>query len=139
MKRIMIVVAYEGTKYCGWQSQPNQITVEEVINRELSRLLNENIEVIGAGNVRKAMPDAVMIFLAPPSMEELERRLRGRADVPEEKIISRLERAKMECQKIPNYDYLVINDNVDDAVNELSAIILAEQCRTSNRLHVLGE
>ena len=48
MKRIMIVVAYEGTKYCGWQSQPNQITVEEVINRELSRLLNENIEVIGA-------------------------------------------------------------------------------------------
>ena len=48
MKRIMIVVAYEGTKYCGWQSQPNQITVEEVINRELSRLLNEKIEVIGA-------------------------------------------------------------------------------------------
>ena len=48
MKRIMIVVAYEGTKYCGWQSQPNQITVEEVINRELSRLLNEDIEVIGA-------------------------------------------------------------------------------------------
>jgi len=48
MKRIMIVVAYEGTKYCGWQSQPNQITVEEVINRELSALLKENIEVIGA-------------------------------------------------------------------------------------------
>jgi len=48
MKRVMIVVAYEGTKYCGWQSQPNQITVEEVINRELSVLLGENIEVIGA-------------------------------------------------------------------------------------------
>ena len=48
MKRIMIVVAYEGTKYCGWQSQPNQITVEEVINRELTALLKENIEVIGA-------------------------------------------------------------------------------------------
>ncbi len=48
MKRIMIVVAYEGTKYCGWQSQPNQITVEGVINRELSALLKENIEVIGA-------------------------------------------------------------------------------------------
>mgnify|MGYP003295573866 CR=1 FL=1 len=48
MKRIMIVVAYEGTKYCGWQSQPNQITVEEVLNRELSRLLNEEIQVIGA-------------------------------------------------------------------------------------------
>lgn len=48
MKRIMIVVAYEGTKYCGWQSQPNQITVEEVINRELSALLGEPIQVIGA-------------------------------------------------------------------------------------------
>lgn len=48
MKRIMIVVAYEGTKYCGWQSQPNQITVEEVINRELSNLLGEPIQVIGA-------------------------------------------------------------------------------------------
>ena len=48
MKRIMLVIAYEGTKYCGWQSQPNQITVEEVINRELSALLGETIEVIGA-------------------------------------------------------------------------------------------
>lgn len=48
MKRILLVVAYEGTKYCGWQSQPNQITVEEVLNRELSRLLGESIEVIGA-------------------------------------------------------------------------------------------
>ncbi len=48
MKRIMLVVAYEGTKYCGWQSQPNQITVEEVLNLELSRLLGETIEVIGA-------------------------------------------------------------------------------------------
>lgn len=48
MKRILLVVAYEGTKYCGWQVQPNQITVEEVLNRELSRLLGEEIEVIGA-------------------------------------------------------------------------------------------
>lgn len=48
MKRVMLVVAYEGTKYCGWQVQPNQITVEEVLNRELSGLLQENIEVIGA-------------------------------------------------------------------------------------------
>lgn len=119
--------------YYGTPIKPILQSLEKGVNILL------DIEVIGAGNVRKAMPDAVMIFLAPPSMEELERRLRGRADVPEEKIISRLERAKMECQEIPNYDYLVINDNVDDAVNELSAIILAEQCRTSNRLHVLGE
>lgn len=48
MKRILLVVAYEGTKYCGWQVQPNQITVEGVLNRELSGLLGEEIEVIGA-------------------------------------------------------------------------------------------
>lgn len=48
MRRIMLVVAYDGSKYCGWQIQPNAITVEEVLNRELSRLLKENIEVIGA-------------------------------------------------------------------------------------------
>ena len=48
MKRIMLVIAYEGTKYCGWQSQPNQITIEEVVETELSRLLNEKIELIGA-------------------------------------------------------------------------------------------
>lgn len=48
MKRIMLIVAYEGTKYCGWQLQPNQITVEEILNRELTKLLNEKIEIIGA-------------------------------------------------------------------------------------------
>ena len=48
MRRIMLIVAYDGTKYCGWQIQPNAITVEEVLNRELSRLLKEDIMVIGA-------------------------------------------------------------------------------------------
>lgn len=48
MKRVMLTVAYEGTKYCGWQVQPNGITIEEVLNRELSRLLQEPIEVLGA-------------------------------------------------------------------------------------------
>ena len=48
MKRIRITVAYDGTDYCGWQIQPNGITVEEVLNRELSRLLGENIRIIGA-------------------------------------------------------------------------------------------
>lgn len=48
MHRVMLVVAYDGTKYCGWQIQPNAITIEEVLNRELSRLLQEDIEVIGA-------------------------------------------------------------------------------------------
>lgn len=48
MKRIMLIVAYDGTNYCGWQVQPNGISVEEVLNRELSKILNENTKVIGA-------------------------------------------------------------------------------------------
>ena len=48
MKRVKLVIAYDGTKYCGWQKQPNAITVEEVINRELTKLLDEDIEVIGS-------------------------------------------------------------------------------------------
>lgn len=119
--------------YYGTPIKPILQSLEKGVNILL------DIEVIGAGNVRKVMPDAVMIFLAPPSMEELERRLRGRGDVAEEKIISRLERAKMEYREIPKYDYIVINDNADDAATELRSIILAEQCRTSNRLQYLSE
>lgn len=119
--------------YYGTPIKPILQSLEKGVNILL------DIEVIGAGNVRKVMPDAVMIFLAPPSMEELERRLRGRGDVPEEKIISRLERAKMEYREISKYDYIVINDNADDAATELRSIILAEQCRTSNRLQYLSE
>ena len=48
MKRIELIVAYDGTKYCGWQIQKNGVTVEEVLNRELCRLLGENVAVIGA-------------------------------------------------------------------------------------------
>ena len=47
MRRILLVVAYEGTNYCGWQVQPNGLTIEEVLNRELSRLFKEDIKVIG--------------------------------------------------------------------------------------------
>ena len=119
--------------YYGTPIKPILQSLEKGVNILL------DIEVVGAGNVRKVMPDAVMIFLTPPSMEELERRLRGRGDVPEEKIISRLERAKMEYREIPKYDYIVINDNADDAATELRSIILAEQCRTSNRLQYLSE
>ena len=120
-------VQYVGNYY-GTPSAP----VKENLAAGINMLLD--IEVIGASNVRKAMPDAVTIFLAPPSMEALEKRLRGRGDVSEEKIVERLNRAKEEYKEIPKYDYIVINDDVDEAAKELQAIILAEQCRTENRI-----
>ena len=85
------------------------------------------------------MPEAVLIFLAPPSFEELERRLRNRNTDLEEKIIKRLETARAEYQVAPRYRYIVINHTVEAATQELEAIITAEHCKTVNRLHLLKE
>ena len=52
MRRIRIVVAYDGTNYCGWQIQPNGITIEEILNKQISRLTGEDIKIIGAGRYR---------------------------------------------------------------------------------------
>lgn len=82
-----------------------------------------DIEPNGAFNVRKARPDAVLIFIAPPSMEELERRLRSRGDTCEEQIQIRLERARWELEQSKKYDYIVINDAVDNCTEQILKII----------------
>jgi len=126
--QLLEYVEYVGNYY-GTPAEPIRRSLAEGINIIL------DIEVEGAGNVRRVMPEAVTIFLTPPSHEELERRLRGRGDVSEELILGRLERAHMEHGEMPKYDYIVINDNADEAAEELRSIILAEQCRSFNRIH----
>lgn len=96
-----------------------------------------DIEVQGAAKVRAKCPDAVFIFLMPPSFEELSRRLHGRHTDGEEVIAGRLEKAREECRQSPNYDYIVVNDTVAGAVEELDSILTAEACRTKNRVHLL--
>ena len=86
-----------------------------------------DIEPVGAGNVRGKRPDATLIFIAPPSLEELERRLRGRGDTPEDQIQLRLERARWEMDQSKWYDHVVINDQVDACVDKILSII-AEKC-----------
>lgn len=86
-----------------------------------------DIEPVGAGNVRGKRPDATLIFIAPPSLEELERRLRGRGDTPEDQIQLRLERARWEMDQSKWYDHVVINDQVDACVDKILSII-AETC-----------
>ncbi len=85
-----------------------------------------DIEPNGAFEVQKSRPDAVLIFIAPPSMEEVERRLRGRGDTPEDQIQVRLNRAKWEMEQSKKYHYIVINDRVDACVNEILNIIAQE-------------
>ena len=82
-----------------------------------------DIEPNGAGQVKKAAPDAVLIFIMPPSMEELERRLRGRGDTPEDQIAMRLERAVWEMEQRHWYDHVVVNDDAERCAEEILKII----------------
>ena len=78
-----------------------------------------DIEPNGAFNVRKVRPDAVLIFIAPPSMEILEQRLRGRGDTDEDQIKIRQARVAWEMEQSKVYDYIVVNDRVDDCAREI--------------------
>ena len=107
--------------------------IREKLDAGIDVLLD--IEVQGAAKVRAKCPDAVFIFIVPPSFEELSRRLHRRATDQEEVIQGRLKKAREEYRQIPNYDYLVVNDKVSEAAGEIMAILVAESCRTKNRMH----
>ena len=93
---------------------------------EKTRPMLLDIEPKGAAQVRKADPEAVLIFIMPPNMEELERRLRDRNDTPEDQIGMRLKRAVWEMEQRLWYDHVVVNDNLERCVKEVLAIIAAE-------------
>ena len=95
------------------------------------------IQVQGAAKVRARCPEAIFIFIIPPSFEELSRRLHNRNTDNEDVIAGRLEKAKIEFREIPTYDYLVINDKVSNAVEEIEAILVANECRVDNRRNIL--
>ena len=98
-----------------------------------------DIEVQGAAKVRARCPGALFIFIIPPSFEELSRRLHRRNTDSEDVIAGRLEKARVEFQEIPHYDYLVINDKVSGAVAEIEAILTAAECRVDNRKSILAQ
>lgn len=98
-----------------------------------------DIEVQGAAQVQKNSPDAVTVFILPPSGEELERRLRHRNTDSDEKIRERLLQAKRECAEAGKYGYIVVNDDPDRAARELDSIITAEKCKTADRINLVTE
>lgn len=93
------------------------------------------IDVQGGLAIRTKVRDAVLIFLMPPSVAELERRLRSRSTESEDEITTRLLDARSELQQIPNYDYAVTNDNIAEASDRIRAIFIAERCRTHPEWH----
>ena len=105
--------------------------VDEAMDQGRDVLLD--IEIQGAEQIHQKRPEAVRIYIAPPSWEELERRLTGRGTEDGEKIRSRLARGREEFAAARDFDYLVINDTVDHAVAEIRAIMAAEHCRPAER------
>ena len=92
------------------------------------------IEIQGALQIKKKVPEAVLVFITPPSMEDLEKRLTGRGTEEPEVIASRLSRASEEAKGIEKYDYILVNDNVEDCVKTLHNLILSEHLRTQRNM-----
>lgn len=97
------------------------------------------IEIQGALKIKQRFPEALLLFVMPPSAEELKRRLVSRGTEPLEVIEARLKRAAEEAAGIEAYDYIVINDTIDTCVEELHQLIQAQHNKTSNRLDFIKE
>lgn len=100
-----------------------RLDVEKKINLGIKVLLE--IDVVGARNIKQTFPDALRIFILPPSLEELERRLRGRGKDSQQAITCRLERAKEELAASGEFNHILINDDLNQALHEFETLILA--------------
>ena len=101
--------------------------IEENLNKGIDVVLV--IEVQGALKVKKIYPDAIFIFILPPSMEELKNRLIKRGTESTEKILERFKTAYKEINEISKYNYVIVNNILDEAVSKMQSIIVAERCR----------
>ncbi|MEZ4655298.1 MAG: guanylate kinase [Candidatus Eisenbacteria bacterium] len=111
-------------------------TPRSFLERELDaqRSVVLNIDVQGGLQIRQVYPESVLIFLLPPTWEVLEERLRNRATDGEEQMRRRLDRARREAAVLPEYDYVVVNDVLETAIDELVTIVSAERARVWRRL-----
>lgn len=101
--------------------------IEEKLAKGIDVILE--IEVQGALKVKELVPEAICIFIMPPSMKELKKRLVGRGTESKEKVLGRFKTAYQEINNVTRYNYVVTNDAVENAVAKMSAILLSEKCR----------
>lgn len=110
--------------------------VQELLDSGKNVILE--IDIQGALKVKETMEDGVFIFILPPSMEELKSRIIGRGSETEESLMTRFKSAYQEINYVSKYNYAVINDTVDAAVNKIEGILLAETCRVDRiKEHIL--
>jgi len=127
----------EHAEYVGNYYGTPEAPIDEALQAGKDILLD--VEPLGALNVKRRRPDAILIFMLAPSFRDLEKRLHGRGDTAPELIKHRLERARWEYTQADQYDYLVVNDSVEKAVREICSIVTAEKCKTKDRVHFLKE
>ena len=101
--------------------------IEDYLNKGIDVILN--IEIQGALQIKELIKDDLFIFIMPPSMEELKRRLINRGTDSSEKILSRFKTAYQEINDVTKYNYVVVNDDLDKAVDKVEAILISEKCR----------
>jgi guanylate kinase len=113
-----------------WYGTPRR-WLDEAVAQQKDLVLE--IDVQGALQVKKKLPDAIAIFVLAPSREDVEKRIRDRGQDSEDEICRRLERARQEMLTYGSYDYAVINDDLDRAGAEVQAIAIASRCRVAQR------
>ena len=106
-------------------------TPKEYIKKHLEQGIDVilEIEIEGATNIKKLIPEALFIFIMPPSLKTLIKRLKKRGTESNDKIIKRFHEAYKEINEVTKYNYVVVNDELEDTVNTIEAIIKAEKCR----------
>ncbi|MCH5281639.1 MAG: guanylate kinase [Lachnospiraceae bacterium] len=117
----------EYASYCGNYYGTPRAYVENCLSEGKDVILE--IEIQGACKIREKYPDAVLVFVTPPDGAELEKRLSGRGTETDEVIRTRLQRAIEEAEGIENYDYIVVNDELDRCMEDIHAIVRAAGCR----------
>lgn len=116
-------------------------TPEEPVDRMLEQGYDVilEIEVQGGLQIMARRPDAISVFILAPSFEILAQRLRGRGDTAEDVILERLETARREYQTARNYQYVIVNDRLEDAVDDVAAILRANALRADQQMELLKE
>lgn len=125
----------EYTEYCGNYYGTPRKGVEDLLAEGKDVILK--IEVEGAMNIKRIFPECCLVFILPPSLAELERRLRKRGTETEDKIILRTKQAKSELEFAKNYDYYIVNGELEKAVDDLLAVIRAEKLRAARNAELL--
>jgi len=127
----------EWVEYCGNYYGTPKKYIDDSIEKGFDVLLE--IEVEGAAKIKEKYPDCVLIFMLPPSFEELKRRIVGRGTEKPEIIENRLNQAKKEIKCIDMYDYVVLNDSIDNAINSVNTILEAEKAKVKRNKDLLKQ